>query len=170
LKDNKNTDRRIREIAVQIFVKNSPVPISASLAEDLANGSTSFSFVSPQMAGTPKGRAFQLAGDIFEFVTSWALKLPIYSDMPKHTPVPEHISKDMIYKFYVLKEFDDDFAKDFHKKFDPRIKTVVPGLEGALWFLMTKPTQETCRKVYGVRSGEDCASKIFADASSRSPS
>src|SRR6185312_2749743 len=50
-------------LAAQIFVQNSPIqPLPEGLEDDLANGNTSFSLLSPKLAATPKGRAAQLAG------------------------------------------------------------------------------------------------------------
>jgi hypothetical protein len=170
LKENQErTDPRIRRLAAEIFIKNSPVKVPPGLEEALATSNSPFPFLSPEMASTSKGQAFQLAGDMFAFVVQSALKLPEYQDLPKHTSVPEHISKDMLYKFYTLKEFDDDFAKEFHKRFDDRTQTALLGLEKALMMLNIHDAQDTCTSVNGVRTGEECASKIFAGASFRNP-
>ncbi len=171
LKENKGVDPRIRALAVQIFEDNPPVKsLDKALVEDLKSGNTSFSFLSPQLAATPKGRAAQLAGEMFTLAVERAITLPKYGDLPKHTQVPtEHTSKDYIYKQYTLKEFDADFAKDFHKRFDARIKSALDGLEQDTNQLSTKEARTICKTVGNINTGEACASKIFEYAIFRNP-
>jgi hypothetical protein len=170
LKENKGTDPRIRRLAAQIFVQNSPIqPLPEGLEDDLASGSTSFTFLSPQLAATGKGRAAQLAGEMFTLVVERAITLPKYMSNPKHTAVPPRISEDFKYKFYTLKEYDDDFAKEFHKRCDARINGALAGLEHDTNQLTTNQARKMCKAVGDVRSGGACASKIFEYSTFRNP-
>jgi hypothetical protein len=163
-------DPRIRVWATNVLKDNSPTPLPIEVTDDLKSGKTRFPSTNSAYTASPVvDSAFKLAADIHAFVSQAALKTPKYGTRPKRTPVVGNPPPDFVYKQMTLREYDQDVAADFHKRFDKRIETILAALPGAIYMLSTTNTIEVCHGVSGIHSATVCANQIFNDASMRSP-
>ena len=106
-------------------------------------------------------KAIQLAQDILTFVAANKDKQPKYAASPTHPGGPP---SEIPWKFAIAK-FDAEISKDFHNKFDQRIASTVPRLEGTN--TRTFPANrviDDCHKAGNLVTIAICAGDILAMA------